>query len=41
METARSLDLGQKVRGKDEVLPLIRGPEGLPMLDPITKKGKL
>ena len=38
METARMLDLGERVEGREGVVPLIRGPEGLPMLDPITKK---
>eukprot|EP00598_Pedospumella_elongata_P004046 CAMPEP_0184967086 /NCGR_PEP_ID=MMETSP1098-20130426/584_1 /TAXON_ID=89044 /ORGANISM="Spumella elongata, Strain CCAP 955/1" /LENGTH=932 /DNA_ID=CAMNT_0027488487 /DNA_START=42 /DNA_END=2840 /DNA_ORIENTATION=+ len=38
METARALDLGDRVEGREGVVPLIRGPEGLPMLDPITKK---
>jgi H+-transporting ATPase len=49
METARMLDLGDVVPAEDDdsgsggerrtvVRPLIRGAEGLPMLDPITKK---
>lgn len=38
METARMLDLGDRVEGRQGVVPLIRGPEGLPMLDPETKK---
>lgn len=38
METARMLDLGDRVVGRDGVVPLIRGAEGLPMLDPETKK---
>lgn len=38
METSRMLDLGDKVEGREGVVPLIRGPEGLPMLDPVTKK---
>ena len=38
METARQLDLGDRIPGRDGVVPVIRGPEGLPMLDPITKK---
>mmetsp|Transcript_3655 Transcript_3655/g.7395 ORF Transcript_3655/g.7395 Transcript_3655/m.7395 type:complete len:913 (-) Transcript_3655:78-2816(-) len=38
METARMLDLGDRVEGRSTVVPLIRGPEGLPMLDPVTKK---
>lgn len=38
METARVLDLGDRVDGREGVFPQIRGPEGLPMLDPITKK---
>ena len=38
METARMLDLGDRVEGRSGVVPLIRGPEGLPMLDPVTKK---
>lgn len=38
METARMLDLGDRVEGRPGVLPLIRGAEGLPMLDPVTKK---
>lgn len=38
METARMLDLGDRVEGRHGVVPLIRGPEGLPMLDPETKK---
>ena len=39
METARLLELGDPIEGRDGVLPLIRGPEGLPMLDPVTKEG--
>eukprot|EP01040_Poterioochromonas_malhamensis_P007396 gene7396-7978_t len=38
METARMLDLGDKVSGRNGVVPNIKGPEGLPMLDPVTKK---
>jgi H+-transporting ATPase len=38
LETARMLDLGDRVAGQAGVVPLIRGPEGLPMLDPVTKK---
>lgn len=38
METARQLDLGDRIPGKPGVHPIIRGPEGLPMLDPVTKK---
>jgi len=38
METSRMLELGDRVEGRDGVLPMIRGPEGLPMLNPITKK---
>lgn len=38
LETARMLDLGDRVPGQSGVVPLIRGPEGLPMLDPTTKK---
>eukprot|EP00601_Ochromonadales_sp_CCMP2298_P028586 CAMPEP_0173333584 /NCGR_PEP_ID=MMETSP1144-20121109/4974_1 /TAXON_ID=483371 /ORGANISM="non described non described, Strain CCMP2298" /LENGTH=910 /DNA_ID=CAMNT_0014278565 /DNA_START=53 /DNA_END=2788 /DNA_ORIENTATION=- len=38
METARMLDLGDRVEGRAGVVPIIRGPEGLPMLDPVTKK---
>lgn len=38
METSRMLDLGDRVEGRSGVVPLIRGPEGLPMLDPVTKK---
>jgi H+-transporting ATPase len=38
METARALDLGERVEGREGVVPLIRGPEGLPVLDPVTKK---
>lgn len=38
METARQLDLGERVEGREGVIPLIRGAEGLPSLDPITKK---
>jgi H+-transporting ATPase len=38
METARQLELGDRIPGKPGVVPLIRGPEGLPMLDPVTKK---
>lgn len=32
------LELGDRIRGRDTVVPIIRGPEGLPMLDPETKK---
>jgi hypothetical protein len=32
------LELGDRIEGKEGVFPVIRGPEGLPMLDPITKK---
>merc|ERR1711991_1183307 len=38
METCRALDLGDKVPGQSTVVPVIRGAEGLPMLDPVTKK---
>ena len=38
METARQLELGDKIAGRPGVLPIIRGPEGLPLLDPETKK---
>jgi H+-transporting ATPase len=38
METARMLDLGDRVEGRSQVLPIIRGPDQLPMLDPVTKK---
>ena len=38
VETCKALELGAKVPGRDGVVPLIRGPEGLPMLDPETKK---
>jgi H+-transporting ATPase len=39
METARMLELGDPVEGRPGVvLPIIRGADGLPMLDPVTKK---
>lgn len=38
IETAKMLELGDRVPGRSTVLPLIRGAEGLPMLDPVTKK---
>lgn len=38
VETAKMLELGDRVPGRSTVLPVIRGPEGLPMLDPVTKK---
>lgn len=38
METARLLELGDVVEGEATVIPVIRGPEGLPLLDPETKK---
>ena len=38
METARALDLGDRVEGREGVFPQIRGADGLPMLDPVTKK---
>ena len=38
METARMLDLGDKIIGRPGVVPRIRGAENLPMLDPVTKK---
>jgi H+-transporting ATPase len=38
METCRALDLGDRVPGKTQVVPVIRGAEHLPMLDPETKK---
>ena len=38
METARVLELGDRVPEREGVFPQIRGPEGLPMLDPETKK---
>lgn len=38
METARMLDLGDKVDGRPGVIPVIKGPDSLPMLDPVTKK---
>lgn len=41
METARALELGDRVEGREGVFPQIRGPEGLPMLDPVTKKAPL
>jgi H+-transporting ATPase len=42
METARQLELGDRVPGHNGVVkPVIRGPDGLPMLDPITKKAPL
>lgn len=37
METARLLELGDRVAGQNGVIPMIRGPEGLPLLDPETK----
>eukprot|EP01038_Epipyxis_sp_PR26KG_P012711 gene12711-17047_t len=37
LETARVLNLGEKSEA-GIVSPLIRGPDGLPMLDPVTKK---
>jgi len=38
IETAKMLELGDRVPGRSTVLPVIRGAEGLPMLDPVTKK---
>ena len=38
METARVLELGDRIEGRDGVIPQIRNAEGLPMLDPVTKK---
>jgi H+-transporting ATPase len=38
METSRMLDLGDRVEGRSGVVPNIKGPEGLPMLDPVSKK---
>ena len=38
IETCKQLELGDKVPGRDVVNPNIRGAEGLPMLDPETKK---
>jgi len=38
METARVLELGDRVEGQSGVTPVIRNAEGLPMLDPVTKK---
>lgn len=38
METARMLELGDRISGRSGVVPLIKGSEGLPMLDPNTKK---
>ncbi len=37
-ETARSLDLGDRIEGREGVFPQIRGADGLPLLDPVTKK---
>ena len=38
VETCKALELGDRVPGREHVVPLIRGPEGLPMLDQETKK---
>ena len=38
VETAKTLELGDRVPGRDGVVPIIQGPDGLPILDPITKK---
>jgi len=38
METARALDLGDRIPGRPGVVPIIRGPDKLPMLDAETKK---
>ena len=38
IETSKALDLGERVAGRTEVVPHIRGADGLPMLDPETKK---
>lgn len=38
VETAKALDLGDRYPGREQVVPRIRGPEGLPMLNPETKK---
>jgi len=38
METARQLDLGPRVQGRDGVIPRIRNADGLPFLDSVTKK---
>ncbi len=38
METCRALDLGDRVPGQAQVVPIIRGAEGLPMLDVETQK---
>ncbi len=38
VETSKVLELGDKIPGREGVVPQIRGPEGLPMLDPETKK---
>lgn len=38
IETSKALDLGERVPGRAQVVPHIRGAEGLPMLDPETKK---
>ena len=38
IETSKALDLGERVPGSATVVPHIRGAEGLPMLDPETKK---
>jgi len=38
METARVLGLGTPIPNSDQVLPIIQGPDGLPMLDKETNK---
>jgi H+-transporting ATPase len=38
IETSKQLELGDMVPGRTEVIPNIRGADGLPMLDPETKK---
>ena len=38
METCRQLELGDRIPGRKEVNPIIRGAEGLPVLDPETNK---
>jgi H+-transporting ATPase len=38
VETSRVLGLGERIPGRDGVVPLIRDADGLPMLDPETKK---
>eukprot|EP01040_Poterioochromonas_malhamensis_P007402 gene7402-7984_t len=38
METARMLELGDRLPGSNVIAPNIKGPDGLPMLHPETKK---